>query len=60
MKKVSTVLKVAVITRTKDRPLLLERAIKSVHNQTFKDYVHIIINDGGDSIALEKFLKTYA
>lgn len=39
--------KVAIITRTKDRPLLLRRAIASVANQTYKNYVHIIVNDGG-------------
>jgi len=39
--------KVAIITRTKDRPLLLKRAISSVMNQTYKNYVHIIVNDGG-------------
>jgi glycosyltransferase involved in cell wall biosynthesis len=39
--------KVAIITRTKDRPLLLRRAIASVANQTYKNYIHIIVNDGG-------------
>jgi len=39
--------KVAIITRTKDRPLLLKRAIASVASQTYKNYVHIIVNDGG-------------
>ena len=38
--------KVAIITRTKDRPLLLRRAIRSVASQTYKNYVHIIVNDG--------------
>ena len=38
--------KVAIITRTKNRPLLLHRAIQSVANQTYKNYVHIIVNDG--------------
>ena len=40
--------KVAVITRTKDRPLFLARAIKSVAAQTYKEYEHLIVNDGGD------------
>jgi glycosyltransferase involved in cell wall biosynthesis len=39
--------KVAIITRTKDRPLLLQRAVASVASQTYKNYVHIIVNDGG-------------
>lgn len=52
--------KVAVITRTKDRPLLLERAIKSIHHQTMSDFVHVIINDAGDQQVVEKLLKKYA
>lgn len=40
--------RVAIITRTKDRPLLLHRAIRSVRNQTLKDWVLVIVNDGGD------------
>jgi glycosyltransferase involved in cell wall biosynthesis len=39
--------RVAVIMRTKDRPLLLRRAITSVLDQTFKDWLLVIINDGG-------------
>ncbi len=39
---------VAVITRTLDRPIFLRRALHSVAEQTFGDYVHVIINDGGD------------
>ncbi len=46
--------RVAVITRTKDRPLLLRRAIRSVLAQTFKDWVLVIVNDGGDCERLEK------
>ncbi len=38
---------VAVITRTKDRPLLLKRALESVCRQTFKDLVWVVINNGG-------------
>ncbi len=40
--------KVAIITRTKNRPVTLKRAIESVSRQTFRDYVHVIVNDGGD------------
>lgn len=42
--------KIAVITRTKNRKLLLKRALTSVANQSYKNYIHIIVNDGGDSI----------
>jgi len=37
---------VSVITRTKDRCLLLERAINTVLGQSFLDWAHIIIDDG--------------
>lgn len=41
--------KIAIITRTKDRPLFLKRAIDSVARQEFSDYVHVIVNDGGNA-----------
>jgi glycosyltransferase involved in cell wall biosynthesis len=46
--------KVAVITRTRDRPLLLERARASIAAQTMKDFVWAIINDGGDRSAVDQ------
>ena len=51
--------KMAIITRTKNRQLLLERAIKSVLAQTNKDYVHVIVNDGGDQSSLDALLSKY-
>jgi len=39
---------VAIITRTKDRPLLLERAARSVAGQTYPNIRWIVVNDGGD------------
>ncbi len=51
--------KVAVITRTKDRIILLRRAIESVLNQTFRDWCHVIVNDGGDRRVLEFVLEEY-
>jgi glycosyltransferase involved in cell wall biosynthesis len=41
--------KVAIITRTKNRPLLLKRALRSVLAQTFTNWHHVVVNDGGDS-----------
>ena len=52
--------KVAIITRTQDRPIFLCRAIKSVNNQTFKDYVHLIINDAGDKADVEGVIKNFS
>ena len=40
---------IAIITRTKNRPQLLKRALLSVKNQSYQNYIHIIVNDGGDS-----------
>ncbi len=40
--------KIGVITRTKNRPLLLKRAVESVVRQTFEDWSLVIVNDGGD------------
>jgi len=51
---------VAIITRTKDRRMLLKRAIQSVESQTYPDYIHVILNDGGDRQALETLLKQHS
>jgi glycosyltransferase involved in cell wall biosynthesis len=40
---------VSVITRTKDRCLLLERAINTVLDQSFSDWEHIIVDDGSQN-----------
>ena len=52
--------RVAIITRTKSRVILLKRAIESVQQQTFKDWLHVIVNDGGDPLEVEALLKGYA
>lgn len=39
---------VAVITRTMDRPIFLRRALASVADQDFDDYIHVVVCDGGD------------
>ena len=51
--------KVAIITRTKDRPLFLERAIQSVHGQTMTDFVQVIINDAGDPAPVDALIEKY-
>ena len=50
---------VAIITRTKDRPLFLERAVRSVLDQTDTDYLHVIVNDGGDENDVIKVVSKY-
>lgn len=47
--------KVAIITRTKNRDILLTRAFQSVKNQTFNDYIWIIVNDGGSFDNVDNF-----
>ncbi|MBU2090763.1 MAG: glycosyltransferase family 2 protein, partial [Alphaproteobacteria bacterium] len=50
---------VAIITRTKDRPILLRRAIDSVLAQHYSDWVHVIVNDGGDPAPVDGLLAGY-
>ena len=40
--------RVAVITRTKNRSILLKRAIRSVLDQEYEDWTHVVVNDGGN------------
>lgn len=49
--------KIGAITRTKNRPLLLERAIKGICAQTFEDWSMVIVNDGGDPDPVEKLVE---
>lgn len=39
--------KAAIITRTKNRPNFLRRAMLSALGQTYSDWIHVIVNDGG-------------
>ncbi|GAA3927394.1 glycosyltransferase family 2 protein [Microbacterium soli] len=40
--------RVSIVTRTKDRPVFLRRALASITGQSFEDWALIIVNDGGD------------
>jgi glycosyltransferase involved in cell wall biosynthesis len=40
--------KVAIVTRTKNRPVLLRRALDSILAQTYRDYVVVVVNDAGE------------
>ena len=46
--------KIVVITRTKNRALLLERARNSIIQQSFRDFEWIIVNDGGEIQRVEE------
>jgi len=50
---------IAIITRTKNRALLLERTIKSVLAQTHEDWAHVIVNDGGDPAPVEALVARH-
>lgn len=52
--------RVAIIMRTKDRPLLLKRAMASVLGQTYQDWVLIIVNDGGEPGPVEALVAERA
>jgi glycosyltransferase involved in cell wall biosynthesis len=47
----------AIITRTKDRPLLLHRAARSVARQKYRDFAWVVVNDGGDRGEVEAALE---
>lgn len=50
---------VSIITRTKDRPVLLPRALASVLSQEFTDWHLYLVNDGGDRAVVEAILADY-
>lgn len=49
----------AIIIRTKNRNLLLRRALVSIVEQTYKDWYVVIINDGGDTDHLEELIGKF-
>lgn len=51
---------VAVVTRTKNRPLLLPRALDSVLDQSFDDWIHVVVNDGGEPAEVDRLIAARA
>lgn len=49
---------VAVVTRTKDRPLLLRRACNSVSEQSWRNLWWVVVNDGGEAGPVHDILST--
>lgn len=47
---------VAIVMRTRDRPLLLERAVDDVLAQTHGDWHLVVVNDGGDPVPVDRLL----
>ncbi len=48
---------VAVVTRTRDRSLFLIRALESVRRQTFVDWHHVVVNDGGSPAEVDELVQ---
>ncbi|UCF92597.1 MAG: glycosyltransferase [Desulfobacterales bacterium] len=51
--------KVSIITRTRERALLLRRAVESVVQQSFDDWELVVINDGGPREEVANVLRDY-
>jgi glycosyltransferase involved in cell wall biosynthesis len=51
--------KVAIITRTKNRIIMLSRAARSVASQTYRDFVWVVVNDGGDQAEVDRLVDLY-
>lgn len=47
---------VGIVTRTRDRPLFVVRALRAVLAQTRPDWRLVVVNDGGDAQALRREL----
>jgi glycosyltransferase involved in cell wall biosynthesis len=50
---------VAIISRTKDRVILLERCIQTVLAQTTDDWIHVIVNDAGSRAPVDALVLKY-
>lgn len=51
---------VNIVMRTKNRPLLLQRAVDDVIRQNFTDWTLTVVNDGGSSATVDEILATRA
>ena len=51
---------VAVVMRTRDRPLLLRRALADVCAQTFADWHLVVVDDGGDPAVVDDVVRGHA
>lgn len=51
--------RVGIITRTKDRPALLKRALESIVNQSFDDWIMVVVNDGGDPETVDMLVDAF-
>jgi glycosyltransferase involved in cell wall biosynthesis len=54
----STDLSVGIVTRTKNRIVLLRRALESVKNQSHENWILVIVNDGGDPAPVDRLVAS--
>ena len=52
-------LSVGIVIRTKNRAVLLKRALESVINQTYQNWMLVVVNDGGDSDTVDHLVALY-
>jgi glycosyltransferase involved in cell wall biosynthesis len=51
---------VSIVIRTRNRPITLDRALRSIVKQTFPSWELALINDGGDIAAMRSVVARYA
>lgn len=51
---------VAIVMRTKERPLLLRRALGDVTRQTYQSWYLVIVNDGGNAATVDRLVAEHA
>lgn len=51
---------VAIVVRTKDRPVFLRRALDDILDQTFEDYVVVVVNDVGEAAPVDAVVDAVA
>ena len=52
--------RVTIITRTRERPLMLRRCMASVLGQSFSEWLHVIVNDGGNPYVVDLLVAEHA
>lgn len=50
---------VGIVTRTKNRAVLLRRALESITRQTYQNWQLVVVNDGGGAVAVDALLAQY-
>lgn len=49
---------VTIVMRTKNRPLMVQRALLDIVDQTYSDWQLVVVNDGGDRRVLDEIIAT--